>query len=135
MIKLIQPIRFPVIIFVLASISTIISCTTVPTKEFATYKEAFSQARSAGEEVLFDYAAAVKEYEKEKAIKAKEKQSSKKSEETPGKIKRPRIYDPVAAASPAAEIDHIAVRMKAWDTVARYNDVLTGLAEGKSVQK
>ena len=36
-------------------IFTLCSCTTIPTKEFVSYKESFNKCRSISEDVLLDY--------------------------------------------------------------------------------
>jgi hypothetical protein len=98
-------------------------CTTVPSKEFATYKDTFNQARAAGEQVLLDHGAAASQYGD---LRAKRDTVSSKPKA------RGDAFDPLTVAKQTARVDHIAVRMKAWDVVARYNDLLTALAEGKS---
>jgi len=101
-------------------------CTTVPTKEFATYKETFNQARKAGEDVLLDYGVAAAQYQERLA---------KGSDAKPKPKVRAEPFDPSSVAKNMASVDHIAVRMKAWDVVARYNDLLTALAEGKAADE
>ncbi len=120
--------------FILLITSVLYSCTTIPTEKFVTYKEAFNNARVAGEEVLLDYAANLKEYNKlsEEIKKAEESQPEK---EFPGAIDRPEVFDPVKEADNKVEADDIEVRLRAWDVAARFNDLLTGLAEGKSVNE
>ena len=109
-------------------VSMLSSCATIPTKEFASYKDAFKSARDSSEQVLVDYAAAKKEEDINKADAA--------VKELPRDIIRPTNFDPVQVASDDFKsVDAIEVRMKAWDVVARYNDALTLLAEGKSVQE
>lgn len=113
---------------------TLLSCTTIPTKEFVSYKEAFNNCRTMGENVLLDYSVAVEEYKKKKALEEQEKQQAKKSKRKyPEALQRPR------GTLKEAEInkDTIAFeqRMRAWDVVARYNDLLTALAEGRSVNE
>ncbi len=97
-------------------------CTTVPSKEFATYKDTFNQARAAGEQVLLDHGAAASLVEE-------------RDRASPVPKARGEPFDPVMVAQETGRIDHIAVRMKAWDVVARYNDLLTALAEGKSADE
>ena len=111
----------------LASVLLVASgCTTVPTKEFATYKETFSQARKAGEDVLLDYGVAAAQYHE---------RSAKGSDAKPKPKVRAEPFEPSSAARNTASVDHIAVRMKAWDVLARYNDLLTALAEGKAADE
>jgi hypothetical protein len=111
---------------VIASIALAVAaagCTTVPTKEFASYKDAFAQARAAGEEVLLDYGAASNQHEAMVAESA-----------SPQIRQRVATFDASSASRPTAA-DAVAVRMQAWDVVARYNDLLTDLAEGKSANE
>ncbi len=98
------------------------ACTTIPGREFASYKDAFSSARAAGEEVLLDYGAAARQYDeiREQRLAAK-----------PEPKRRAASFDPAALSKQGGRLDTIAVRMKAWDVIARYNDLLTALAEGK----
>jgi hypothetical protein len=110
------------------ALSTILAagCTTVPTKEFATYKETFTMARAAGEDVILDYGATVTHVEDLKAKRAAAKAMPKK---------RGERFDPAAVGKNAATVDHVLIRMKAWDVVARYNDLLTALAEGRAADE
>jgi hypothetical protein len=98
------------------------ACTTIPQKEFASYKDTFAKARAAGETVVLDYGVAVAQFEEIKARRAAAKAEQKR---------RGAPFDPTAEAKKSAPVDHVLVRMQAWDVVARYNDLLTGLAEGK----
>jgi len=99
------------------------ACTTVPTREFATYRTAFERAREAGEKVLLDHAAST-------SSSATGTEGSAPEDE-PAPARSP-LFDVNAAAATTTKVDHLAVRMDAWSIVQRYNDVLTGLAEGKS---
>lgn len=101
-------------------------CTTVPTKEFSTYQDTFAEARAAGQEVLLDYGASAKQLDERIA---------KRAAANPKPKERGQPFDPQAIAQKAAGVDHIAVRMKAWDVVARYNDLLSALAEGRSADE
>ncbi len=101
-------------------------CTTIPGREFATYKDSFAKGRSAGETVVLDYGVAVSQFEEIKAKRAAAK---------PEQRKRGAPFDPGAEAKKSAPVDHVLVRMQAWDVVARYNDLLTALAEGKSADE
>jgi len=76
--------------------------------------------------VLLDYGAAATEAEE---LAAKDAESQAKPKE------RGEAFDPLTAAKQTVTVDHIAVRMKAWDVVARYNDLLTALAEGKAADQ
>jgi hypothetical protein len=110
-------------------IPSIFACTTVPNKEFASYKESFTKARAASEQVLFDYGAAVEQHQRNVTEKL-----AKRQHNNVNRIEPPEDPSPSKVTSGAGDIgEHIAVRIKAWDVVERYNDLLTGLAEGKSV--
>jgi hypothetical protein len=108
--------------------SLLSGCTAVPTKHFSAYKEAFGKARAASEQVLLDYGAATAETEALKAALTQEEESRLDQVNA----RRQAEFDVNAARNNAASVDHIAVRMQAWDVVGRYNEALTGLAEGKS---
>jgi len=109
-----------VAILILAIVAS--GCTTIPSREFASYKEAFRSARSAGEEVLLDYGAAARQFDDIRAQRAAAKPKPKR---------RAGTFDPDVLSKEGGRLDTIAVRLKAWDVVARYNDLLTALAEGK----
>lgn len=98
------------------------ACTAIPTKEFGSYRDAVSKARTAGEDVLTDYAAA----------RAESQALKKKKNPKPEEPSRPALFVPSASDGESA-IDHIAVRFQAWEVVAKYNEALTSLAEGKSI--
>jgi len=109
---------------------TLLACTSVPIREFTSYRQVFSDARAAGEQVLFDYSAAVKEYElarKQLAGEPAENRASLAAEND-----RPSDAGSRQAEANAADLADVAVRIRAWDVVQRYNDVLLSLAEGKS---
>src|SRR4051794_10416057 len=97
----------------LATVAVIATgCTTVPTKEFQSYKDAFKEARTAGEQVLLDYGAAA----------ALQKESEgKRAAAAPQRRIRATAFD-ASLKSDKASVDHVAVRMKAWDVVSRYDD-------------
>jgi hypothetical protein len=123
-------------VFQLAFVSfvlTMFGCTSVPIREFTSYKQVFAEARAAGEQVLFDYSAAVKEYEQARKLQAGDSSGNRASSAI--EINRLANIDPTAAAPVAAELDDVTVRIRAWDVVQRYNDVLLSLAEGKSVDQ
>lgn len=125
-----------ILVILLFTTLPLFSCTTIPTKEFTTYKEAFEDTRAAGQEVLFNYAAYEKEYEKAKEEIDKAAAELQPDNANHNEIKRPNIaFDPVKAADSTVKVDDIEIRLKAWLVVARFNDLLTGLAEGKSVNE
>ncbi|UCD79164.1 MAG: hypothetical protein JSW26_27820 [Desulfobacterales bacterium] len=112
------------------AVLTLLACTSVPTREFTSYRQAFADARAAGEQVLFDYSSAVKAYELEKKLLAEKSSEST----TPSAIANDRTanFDPITSDADVAKPDDVTLRIRAWDTVQRYNDVLLSLAEGKS---
>lgn len=114
--------RFALLLFV----ALFAACTTIPSKEFASYRDAFANARTAGEQVLLDHGVAVKEHQRNLEEKQAQTPASSKDE-------RPVEFDPEKVLDNDDSDDAIIIRMQAWDVIARYNDVLTGLAEGKSV--
>lgn len=98
------------------------ACTAIPTKEFGNYRDAVSKARAAGEDILTDYAAA----------RAENQVLKKKKNPKPEEPSRPALFVSSISDGESA-IDHIAVRFQAWEVVAKYNEALTSLAEGKSI--
>ena len=106
-------------------------CVTVPAKHFSAYKEAFDKARAASEQVLLDYGVAMAEVQ---AIDVASKLSEENSTEQVN-ARRQEEFDVNKATLRDANIDHIAVRIKAWDVVGRYNEALTALAEGRSASE
>lgn len=105
----------------------LLSCTVLPTREFNAYKETFEKVRLAGEEILLDYGSAGTQ------INALEQQVAEDEKITVEKVNAQRklIFDIAKKAAETVDTDHILVRMRAWAIIARYNEVLTGLAEGK----
>lgn len=103
------------------------ACTTLPTQEFSGYKDAFAKARQAGEEVLVEHAATRAQFaEFDAKIKAQR-----------GTQPPPRLvpFKPAEIMLSGSNVDHVAKRFQAWEVIARYNDALTALAEGKSSQQ
>lgn len=114
---------------VLAVIAMVLlpGCTTLPTREFGSYRAAFHEARVAGEKVLLDYSAALKDYERINAEKAKSEAAEKKTD-------RP-VWSRAKVQEEALEADVIAVRLRAWSLVGAYNEALSALAEGKPAKE
>jgi len=107
-----------------------VACTSVPIREFTSYRQVFADARAAGEQVLFDYSAAVKEYDLARKQLAGEPAESRASLTAENDLP-PDAGSPPAEGN-AADLADVAVRIRAWDVVQRYNDFLLDLAEGKS---
>ena len=105
-------------------------CAHIPTRELNEYKETFISARTSSEDVLIQFAAIKKEsIEFQDEVKA-EKEVAKK---------HPPLYPveflPARALTDETQDADITLRVEAWDTLARYNDVLIALAEGRSPQE
>ncbi|MHC5024879.1 MAG: hypothetical protein ACYTGG_13415, partial [Planctomycetota bacterium] len=94
----------------------------VPGRELSAYRDAFGQARTAGEEVLLDYGVARDEYE---ALGAAQEREAPEPQDPAKRL----AFDPDMVGSPPA--DAVVVRMKAWAVLARYNEALVSLAEGR----
>ena len=114
-------------------------CRTVPAGDFSAYKEAFAQGRSAGEQVLLDYAAAMEQTARlQKAVDdAKDAQEAAARKISVVELRAEReeaalLEFPVAEVAAAEQVeDAVGVRMRAWEVIAAYNDALTKLAEGR----
>ena len=91
----------------------------------------FEKARAAGEQILLDYGAAMTE---KQAIRAAIEKSGENSTEQVN-ARRQEEFNVIEATSLDASINHIAVRIKAWEVVGRYNEALTALAEGRSASE
>ncbi len=98
----------------------IAGCAAVPVNEFSAYRESFDQARRAGEQVLIDYAAAKKEVESLEINKPAEVPSVRAVQ-----------FDAEELASRGDAVDAVAVRLRAWEVVAAYNEALLALVEGR----
>ncbi|MFC1891592.1 hypothetical protein ACFLZT_04300 [Thermodesulfobacteriota bacterium] len=107
------------------------SCTVLPIREFNVYKETFDKVRLAGEEILLDYGSVSTQ------IYALEQQVAENEKITVEKVNAQRelTFDIAKKAAETVDTDHILVRMRAWAIIALYNEVLTGLAEGKSASE
>lgn len=107
------------------------SCTVLPIREFNVYKETFDKVRLAGEEILLDYGSVSTQ------IYALEQQVAEDEKITVEKVNAQRelTFNIAKKAAETVDTDHILVRMRAWAIIALYNEVLTGLAEGKSASE
>jgi hypothetical protein len=106
----------------LLSLFVLGACTALPTQQFSTYRDTFAKAQAAGEDVLLDYAAARTRLADIDAAR----QSSRSTEPQ-------RLSKVPASATTAQAVDHVTVRMRAWNVVARFNDALVAVGEGRSV--
>ena len=116
------------------------ACAQVPTKEFRTYRDTFNAANDAAREVILDYGAAKAEFARRGAEIKNARASvagsaSLAANGQKGGAKSSPAY-PASFTStlqnkqPAS--DAVEVRLRALDTIHRYNEILADLAEGKS---
>lgn len=112
--------RARMIIFFL-SLIWVFACTTVPIQDYSSYRDAVNQARTAGEEILIDFAAAKSTYESFSNTDGGKEISSRHNEFNPSKL-----------VAKADVIDDVVVRLKAWETLVQYNTVLEFIIQGKS---
>jgi hypothetical protein len=111
-------------------------CAQIPQKEFGGYRQVFNETQQIAKDILGDYVntrdavlrAEAKKKEAENAAKEKADAVTQRKEPYPLKFSVP-----VPAAGSAAP-DEVAVRLRALETVSRYNELLSALAEGKSVE-
>lgn len=106
-------------------------CPSIPQKELKAYRDAFDQARTGSQEVIMDYGAAKAEVDKRVAARAAAK--AKPVPAAPPPL-FPASYKP-AVTSAATKGDGVSERIRALEVIARYNQVLADLAEGKSVEQ
>lgn len=109
-----------------ATMTFLSACTQIPVAQLASYKQAFSQAQGASEQVLIDYDLALKEA-----------RAFGRSREATVSLPAPYPLTWVEASSRAGTRlpDDIETRRLAFKVVADYNGVLTQLAEGKSIDE
>jgi hypothetical protein len=98
-------------------------CAQIPTAELTQYRNATAEVQKAAEVVLIDFAAIIEAKEAEK----------KRSEEGTAP-REPAIFSTELAHGAPAALGPIAVRRIALRTIDTYNNALTTLAEGKSVE-
>ena len=107
-------------------------CAQIPLKEFHSYQQAFNETQSVAKEVLADYADA-----RDSVSKASPSGAGRDGGPTAATntaiLSYPAHFAPPLSAATASKPDDLAVRIQALETVARYNDILSALAEGKSV--
>ena len=99
-------------------------CAQIPINELTQYREAFNQSKEVSEEILLDF---------DQTLKAAEAFRSSASTAVAGPEPYPKEWSKVGSARAAGARDDIEARRKAWTVVARYNDVVALLAEGKSI--
>ncbi len=106
-------------------------CASIPRPQLAQYKTAFAQLTTISEEMLLDFDRAQKE---SREYVERERQAAQHA--APPSLDPPfsPTLDRLIAATTSPP-DAIEVRRRALVTVARYNEVLTALAEGKSLDE
>jgi hypothetical protein len=101
-------------------------CTSVPQKEFNSYRDAFSEVMSETEKLLVEYDAAKRSEAKRKAVKAPA---------VTGGARFPASVNLSLSGTNTLTTDPVDVRRQALEVVSEFNDVLILLAEGKSVEE
>lgn len=96
-------------------------CTQLPTREFEQYREAFDQARTAGEGVVLDWGAA------DDQVKALGPAGSEDE--------APVGWSHKAVEARLRPADHVGARLEAWAIVGHYNEALVALAEGRNASE
>src|SRR5262245_27074429 len=99
-------------------------CAQIPTQELSQYRSAFGQVQQASEEILVDFADATEKAEKVRA----EKLEAEKPQTGPAVLFSTQL-EGTAGRQPSA----VEVRRTALRTIDKFNNVVTTLAEGKSV--
>lgn len=101
-------------------------CAQIPTNDLTQYREAFNQSKEVSEQILLDF---------DQALKVAETFQLKASPAATVPEPYPTEWGKVGRARSDGARDDIETRRKAWTVVAKYNDVIALLAEGKSVEK
>ncbi|MCK4493303.1 MAG: hypothetical protein KAU26_04560, partial [Methylococcales bacterium] len=97
------------------------ACAVVPEREFSNYRYVFKQVRDVGEKVIIDYALAKKEQaqlKKNNSLQAPRKNSFNSQQLTISNL----------------PVQDVAVRLRAWDVMASYNEALTQLIAGQTLK-
>ena len=104
-------------------LATVSGCAEIPRQELTTYVEAYSQARSASEQVLTDLVA------------SRERIESYRAEEAAGDARSETRddYVPPTKRGSASGTDAITVRLAALALVSEYNSILVAIAEGNGM--
>ena len=101
-------------------------CPQIPAAELTQYKQAFAQVQDVSEKVLLDYDQALRE--SQAFIDGR-----KPAAETPAPY--PLVWDDKIMMFDKKKVDGIEVRRLAFQVIGKYNNLLTQLAEGKSVEQ
>lgn len=101
-------------------------CTSFPKQELVDYRDAFENARNVSQEVLLEYSNA-SDLVRQKTANSKAKENVEITKPYPDKI--------TSNDTQSANNEVIETRIKALNTISKYNAVLNDLAEGKSVDQ
>ncbi|MEK6766914.1 MAG: hypothetical protein AABY49_11895 [Planctomycetota bacterium] len=110
------------ITIVILAMLLVVGCAQIPTQQFVQYKKAFNELNKVQEDILLDFDQALK----------KQKEVSEDDENIGPSSPYPDTLQGLKTS--ATEPDVIEVRRLAMLTINRYNDVLTKLVEGKSIE-
>ena len=109
------------ITIVILAMLLVVGCAQIPTRQFVQYKKAFNELNKVQEDILLDFDQALKKREE-----GKDDENIGPSSPYPDTLQE--------LMTSATEPDVIEVRRLAMLTINRYNDVLTELVEGKSIE-
>jgi hypothetical protein len=105
----------------LTGLLTIVSgCAQIPTHELSQYRTAFAEVQTASETILIDFDSALT--------------ASKMKKVAASGTTQPALFSRQLTSASSAELDAVEVRRTALRTIDKFNNVLTTLAEGKSVE-
>lgn len=97
-------------------------CSHVPTQELSQYRNAFTQVQTASEDILVDFA------------EIKEKAEKRKTAADALKSGPPEFFSTNLENGSDKQPDAVEVRRTALRTIDKFNNILTTLAEGKSIE-
>ena len=109
------------ITIVILAMLLVVGCAQIPTRQFVQYEKAFNELNKVQEDILLDFDQALKKREE-----GKDDENIGPSSPYPDTLQE--------LMTSATEPDVIEVRRLAMLTINRYNDVLTELVEGKSIE-
>lgn len=114
----------------------LVGCTTVPTREYTAYRQAWGEVRVSARGVFDTFAADEPDRQRvrQRGERARTTDSARaRAEDEPADTARPAwtLKSVKASSAPASIEDALLVRYKALDVVDRYNEALLRLAEGK----
>ena len=93
------------------------SCTNVPIEDFTSYKNSINEVKVANEKLLIEYSASIS--------------NTKLKNPVNGISPRNTNYNPENLIF-VDQVDHIAVRLQAWEILLKYNNLIEALMVGKS---